>query len=74
VTEALGNLIASRRVARKLSQERLAQICGCSTRTIQRIESGATPNLSERMADALRKSLDLGLRDLARSGRRGRVA
>lgn len=48
--EAIGNILQSRRKARKISQEQLADIAGISPRTLRDIEKGiANPELETLM-------------------------
>lgn len=59
-----GRRVTSARVARALTQETLARLCGCSLRTVQRIESGATDAISSRVVQALNRVLNIPLRSL----------
>lgn len=69
-----GQRVALRRRARKWSQEDLAYACGCSLRTIQRIESDECASITGVLIAALRKHLGISLRELGEAARRGRGA
>lgn len=69
-----GQQIAMRRRARKWSQEDLAYTCGCSVRTIQRIERDECASITGVLIAALRKHLGVSIRDLGEAARRGRGA
>ena len=74
VTETRGQCVARRRGALKLTQEQLAQRCGCSIRTVQRIEGDQYPSLKQRLIEALHEHLSMPLGELVngkRSTRRG---
>lgn len=69
VAASRGQRIVRRRVARGYSQEELARRIGCSARTIQRIESGATDEMHQRIRSALSEHLGIPLRMLANGQR-----
>lgn len=69
-----GQRIARRRRARDWSQEDLARVCGCSLRTIQRIERDECASITGVLIAALRKHLGISLRELGEAARRGRGA
>ena len=54
-------LVRKLRLERSWSQETLAEICGLSVRTIQRIERGAEPSLETRAALAAAFDVDANL-------------
>lgn len=64
-----GQRVAHRRTACGLSQEALAYECGCTPRTIQRIERDVTDAMSQRIRNALCKRLGMSLRQLANGQR-----
>lgn len=59
-----GVRIARRRAECLLTQEALARLCGCSLRTIQRIEDDENPGMSQRIFEALHEHLGIPLSDL----------
>jgi transcriptional regulator with XRE-family HTH domain len=67
----IGKLVLGRRIERGLGQEQLARLCGCTLRTIQRIESGATESVSTRIIRGLNRALGISLRDLVGTERGG---
>lgn len=69
-----GQRVAMRRRAREWSQEDLAYACGCSLRTIQRIERDECASITSVLIEALRKHLGMSARDLGAAARTGRGA
>lgn len=60
-----GRRVARQRESQGLSQEELARLCGCSVRTIMRIEAGANGAMSQRIRNGLHQHLGLSLSQLA---------
>lgn len=56
---AFAEAVRTARVARKLSQDDVAQVVGCKQSTIARIEAGNDPHLSTAVAVARALGLDL---------------
>jgi transcriptional regulator with XRE-family HTH domain len=54
-----GRRVAARRAQLGYTQEALARRLGCTLRTLQRIERGASPTMSQRLIEALQEHLDL---------------
>jgi transcriptional regulator with XRE-family HTH domain len=69
-----GQIVARRRAKLKLTQEDLARLCGCSVRTIQRIEQNESPIMSQEMIQALHEHLAMPLDELVPGKRQARMA
>jgi len=64
VANARGKRIAAKRTKLGLSQEQLAQLCGCGVRTIQRVEAGTFAGMNMRIITALSEHLDIPIDEL----------
>lgn len=71
-TTTRGERVARRRSERGLSQEELARRCGCSVRTIQRIEDDGNRGMSQRLIEALHEHLAMPIGELVDARRASR--
>lgn len=74
LAKSRGKLISRRREKLGLSQEGLASLCGCSARTIVRIENGAHASITTVLRAALHERLGIPMGELGAAARRGRGA
>ena len=74
LAKSRGKLISRRRERLGISQEDLARLCGCSVRTIGRIEDGANASITTVLIAALHAHLGIPMGELGAAARRGRGA
>lgn len=66
-----GRRVALCRLDRGYTQEFLARQCGCSLRTIQRIEADENKSMSQPLIEALNRALGMPLSDLVGTRKAG---